>query len=450
MLPATMEAKAAVAEVEACPTGTPERPSLPRAPTAMAINLAGIGVFLAAVACLRVFGARLNDLAATLVALGAYAGTVIGLEARFLKPWRRSSTGLDFSRPAAATHGRALAKLVGFYATLVLAFGIYTLFPEYRESFYFPFYRMLRWVIPVAAALAVPYFFWLERFNQRPLDGYWQVSLVLRGRLRDVDRQVLGQHLLGWLVKAFFTPLMFVYCQNAIARFRSFDPHWVLTSFNSFYDFTYDSLFGIDVVLAVTGYLLTVRLLDSHIRSTEPTLLGWAVALGCYQPFWSFVEGRYLSYGAGGSTWGVWFSGTPVIYVAWGSAILALTAVYLWATIPFGIRFSNLTNRGILTNGPYRFTKHPAYVSKNLSWWLISMPFLSSAGWQPAMRCSLMLVGLNVIYFLRARTEERHLSRDPDYVAYAQAMERRGGFRWLGRIVPALRFRPGRLFDLQP
>jgi protein-S-isoprenylcysteine O-methyltransferase Ste14 len=288
----------------------------------------------------------------------------------------------------------------------------------------------------------------LERFNRSPLDGYWQVSLALRGKLREIDRRALGQHLLGWLVKAFFTPLMFIYASNAVSRLRTFDPRWVFTDFTSFYDFTYDTLFAVDVVLAVTGYLLTVRLLDSHIRSTEPTLLGWAAALACYQPFWSFVEGNYLSYGSGGSTWGTWFSGTPAIYVAWACAILALTAVYLWATIPFGIRFSNLTHRGILTNGPYRFTKHPAYVSKNLSWWLISMPFLSSGGWQTALRCSVMLLGLNCIYFLRARTEERHLSRDPDYVAYAEAMEQRGIFRWLGRLVPALRFRSGRLFDL--
>ena len=39
-------------------------------------------------------------------------------------------------------------------------------------------------------------------------------------------------------------------------------------------------------------------------------------------------------------------------------------------------RFSNLTHRGIITNGPYRYSKHPAYLAKNLSWWLVSMPFM--------------------------------------------------------------------------
>ena len=38
------------------------------------------------------------------------------------------------------------------------------------------------------------------------------------------------------------------------------------------------------------------------------------------------------------------------------------------------VRFSNLTYRGVLTNGPYAFTRHPAYLSKNLFWWCASMP----------------------------------------------------------------------------
>ena len=43
-----------------------------------------------------------------------------------------------------------------------------------------------------------------------------------------------------------------------------------------------------------------------------------------------------------------------------------------------GPRFSNLTHRGILTHGPYAWSKHPAYLSKNLFWWLSSLPFLAT------------------------------------------------------------------------
>jgi hypothetical protein len=100
----------------------------------------------------------------------------------------------------------------------------------------------------------------------------------------------------------------------------------------------------------------------------------------------------------------------------------------------FGIRFSNLTHRGIITNGPYGLTKHPAYVSKNLAWWLISIPFLASGGAFKALKkCSLLLL-LNSIYYLRAKTEERHLSNDPDYQQYALWLEENGIFSGLYKL----------------
>lgn len=109
-----------------------------------------------------------------------------------------------------------------------------------------------------------------------------------------------------------------------------------------------------------------------------------------------------------------------------------MLAVYGWTAASFGIRFSNLTNRGIITSGPYRFTKHPAYVSKNISWWLISIPFLSADGSAfTALQLCLGLAGINLICLLRAKTEERHLSQDPAYRAYAAYIRDHGIFRWI-------------------
>jgi hypothetical protein len=75
------------------------------------------------------------------------------------------------------------------------------------------------------------------------------------------------------------------------------------------------------------------------------------------------------------------------------------------------------------------------------------MPFLSTAGWSEALRQVLLLLGVNLIYLLRARTEERHLSSDPDYVQYGKAMDERSIFSWLGRLIPIFRYRTGRLFN---
>jgi len=121
---------------------------------------------------------------------------------------------------------------------------------------------------------------------------------------------------------------------------------------------------------------------------------------------------------------------------------MVLLCVFAWATATFGCRFSNLTHRGILTNGPYRWSKHPAYVTKVLSYWLITMPFIASTGLADAIRGCLMLALVGGIYFVRARTEERHLSRDPTYVAYALWMNEHGLLRWLGQAAPFFRYRP--------
>lgn len=130
------------------------------------------------------------------------------------------------------------------------------------------------------------------------------------------------------------------------------------------------------------------------------------------------INQNYLRY-HNDITWGIWLQSNPVLYMFWGSLILLCLIVYVWATVMFGTRFSNLTHRGILTNGPYRWTKHPAYISKNLSWWLIAVPFLADKPWDVNLRACLLLIGLNLIYFARAKTEERHLSQDPTYVTYA-------------------------------
>ena len=183
-------------------------------------------------------------------------------------------------------------------------------------------------------------------------------------------------------------------------------------------------------------------------------MTGWVVAIMCYPPFWNGIYNAVLPYDDN-FTWGPWLRqgdrdpitlfgiemGTNIETVLWGSAILLCGYIYSWASLSFGLRFSNLTHRGILTKGPYRFTKHPAYVFKNISWWLIAIPFVANSGFETAVRQCLMLLVVNFIYYMRARTEERHLSHDPDYVDYALYMNRASIFAPLARVLPFLRYR---------
>lgn len=329
-------------------------------------------------------------------------------------------------------------RLLGLAGTLALVGLGYWLFPEYHGSFYQPYWHFLSALAPLLAFVPF-YFVWVDTRVAEPRDEFVQFALLLLGRVAAVDGATIRRHLLGWTVKAFFLPLMTVYLNdecNDLHRIYQNGGAMAFAGYGGLFHLTYTT----DLLFCVVGYTATMRLLDSHMRSVEPTMLGWLSALVCYQPFYSIVGRYYLQY-EGDLAWDRWLAPWPPLRDGWGIAIIVLSAIYALATVAFGLRFSNLTHRGIITGGPYRFTKHPAYLAKNLSWWLISVPWVVTADWPTSLRHCLLLVLLNAVYFVRARTEERHLSRDPAYVGYALWINERGLLRELGNIVPALKYR---------
>jgi isoprenylcysteine carboxyl methyltransferase (ICMT) family protein YpbQ len=425
------------------------KPPLPKSPTSVLINLAGVAVWIISVVCVLHYGKNLTTLQAAMVYLAATALPIIILEFIFLRTYKNPSTGLDFSAKHQWDAGRILVKLVGFYATIGMAATVYWLFPEYhRRTNYEPFFDFAKLLLPWLAGAAIPYFIVIDYFMVQPRDGYWQMGMLVLGQWGKIHRQKLSQHILGWLVKIFFLPLMFISTAINVDFVKNYDYATIFDSCARFHHFLYNYFYVVDVLFVTCGYLLTVRLFDSHIQTTEPTFLGWFVALECYEPFWTFSGICYLKY-MHSMNWEGWLEGYPTIYMLWGIGILFMVFVYVYAGIPFGIRFSNLTNRGILTNGPYRFCKHPAYVTKNISWWMISIPFMCNGGPGEALRLSLLLLCINIIYLLRARTEERHLSRDPAYVEYATIMNNRSIFAWMGKLLPVFQYRPYKLFNVK-
>jgi protein-S-isoprenylcysteine O-methyltransferase Ste14 len=231
-------------------------------------------------------------------------------------------------------------------------------------------------------------------------------------------------------VKAIFWPLM-------VVGLRSLG-HDLTTSAEAFfsserffpygYCAIYRGLFVVDLVLFAVGYGVEHPWLRNEIRSVEPTMLGWLAALLCYPPL------MWLTSDALG-----WFSSelphfrSPTFQVAAAVAMLLGVGVYAWATLALGLRASNLTNRGIVITGPYRWIRHPAYVAKNLSWWIGATPLFLKFAWTDPSRLVVAILGTAAwsgIYVLRALTEERHLGSDPDYRAYRLRV------RW--RFIPGL------------
>ena len=427
----------------------PQPPVRPRSAAHFGLNLLALAGGL-----LALYGAAVVDRSGAFVALAgcaAVAVIVIAGEKWWLRTGLAASTGLRDRPVRPLWIGRVATRFVGLLLTLALVACAYFLFPEYHGSFYGPFWRFLgiafdwpylslRGVVPWLLLLAPAYFAWTDRHLIEAEDAYWEMGALLRpGHWRKANWALLRAHAMAWGVKAFFLPLMVVYLDQHL---RSLAGATRILSDDGMrlYQFFFDLSYAVDVLFCVVGYTLTLRIFDSHIRSTEPTAFGWMIALVCYQPFYSVIGTDYLMYDDR-IYWDNWLAPFPSLRLAWGAAIVALLVLYSLSTVAFGLRFSNLTHRGIITDGPYRYSKHPAYLAKNLNWWLISVPFISDQGFAHGLRDCCLLGLVNLVYFLRARTEERHLGRDPAYVAYALWMEEHGLLRPVTRLLPFLRYR---------
>lgn len=406
---------------------------LPESVTPAGVAWTTAVAFLGSFAVVRALGPFDTVLTPALIMLGSIIVATFAVDVLVYGAHRRPSTGMDYSRRDVDPN-RALTKLLGLYTTVTVIGLLYAILPIYRGDLYAPFMGLAQQVALPLAFLAVPYVLWVDRHQTDPRDGNWHMGQIARFNWDQVDGAQAWAHMRGWIIKGFFLPLMFGYFCGSLDDLMTFD-FATIGDFVALYAFLYTFAFFFDLSIATIGYATTFRPLDTQIRSSEPTALGWAVCIVCYAPFWAFVSGNYLNYEADDWEWGNWLWDHPLAYGLWGTAILCCLGVYIYATAQFGCRFSNLTHRGIITGGPYRWTKHPSYVFKNMSWWLIAIPFIPGDGdWRTAARNCLLLACVSGIYYLRARTEERHLSRDPDYVAYARWVEENGIFRWVRRV----------------
>ncbi len=338
------------------------------------------------------------------------------------RTYLRKSSGLRAAQEP-MNAGRCAVKLTGLAATFgSLAFA-YWLFPEYAQPRYGVVWDAVRLAAIPILTVCAGYFVWADRRMAEPEDGYWHCGMFVLGRFRQVDSSQLQAHAQGWLIKGFFLPFMLSgVAEHTAALLKD---GWNPATFATLYVTTFTLILTIDTVFGAIGYLLTARILDAQIRSTQPTWLGWISTLVCYVPFSQFLHRAFLDY-KGNIDWSSWLGDQPLVFITWGFAILVLQAFYVWATVSFGCRFSNLTNRGIIVDGPYRYLRHPAYLAKNLSWWLISIPFAAHGDFLTNLKACILLGLTNVIYFVRAKTEERHLSEDPSYRLYSDGITRSG------------------------
>jgi protein-S-isoprenylcysteine O-methyltransferase Ste14 len=258
--------------------------------------------------------------------------------------------------------------------------------------------------------------------------------LSLDTRINFDDRKIF----LGMLVKMFYIPVMTVFFAENFSHlvnnityiddnFFGGGPHGY--SFAAFtkdiYHISFTVIFSIDVGLAWCGYVISSRWIKNSNVSVEPTILGWLVAILCYPPFRNFL-GYYFPVPSDKSYFLI--PNETVVFILTIMIIISYS-FYMAATLFFGLRFSNLTHRGIIRRGPYSIVRHPAYLAKNFSWWCVMAPVVF---YQVISKNSLSaLIGLcglifmTALYYFRAITEEKHLSIDPAYISYCRKVKYR-------------------------
>ena len=392
-------------------------------------GLAGVGAWIAAAKLYHLDGPY-----SALVNLAACALPMVLWSLLVDKVHLSPSTGIDWAnpKPRRETLDVSLTKLAGLWATwgaiaLIYATGRF----YWQGGFVFAMWCFTR-AAPMLFVLSIPYVLWIDRRLVEPKDGAHQLGAWMMGQ--PYDAPAIHAHLRAWGVKAFFLAFMLAIVPPGFGELIRTGWRDALESPVALASLLVTGMFTIDVAFASVGYVLTMRPLDSHIRSTNPHAAAWTAALMCYPPFILMTAGGPLDYHSGtmgDRSWAYWFDGHAYLLSLWGAALVSLTAVYACATVAFGMRFSNLTHRGVLTHGPYGWSRHPAYLSKNLFWWLSTLPFLSTAGLVEGTRATLLLGAVSGVYYWRARTEERHLRADPAYREYDA---------WMARNAPVPRF----------
>jgi hypothetical protein len=377
----------------------------------------------------------INTLTLAVSSIAIYALLLLGHEGINNRPKDYPSSGRK-----TLAFGRILGKWLALASTYFLIYGIYAWLPLYEETLFQPFLGLFNAALPWLLIAAIPYIALVDARMSDPRDGLWEAGQVIQGRWLCRNWSKLRDYARAWAIKAFFLPLMFGYLFVVIQSVADSPRIDLQGDPVAFFLFTIKLFLIADLLVATAGYIFTLRLFGTHIRSTNHLVYGWVFTLLCYYPIWPVVYDHYLTYGDG-MVWHDWFPTDSIVFWVWGMLILGVKLFWVYANAAFGLRFSNLTHRGIITNGAFRFTKHPSYIAKNIGWWLISVPFLSTIGPAAALGNCVLLLLVNAIYFIRARAEEQHLSSDPAYVEYANWMNEHGIFSGFTQQVEWLRYR---------
>lgn len=226
--------------------------------------------------------------------------------------------------------------------------------------------------------------------------------------------------LLSVLLEFLFIPIMLVVVlsngRGLLADASHILQGYLIVDFDVIYAMVVAAIFLIDTLVFLFGYTFASKHLDNRIKSVDPTLFGWAIALCTYPPFNDYTARLFPMVQTGNGL----FADSLVIVRAIQLVILLCHFCFLAATLSLGAKASNLTSRGVVRRGMYGVVRHPAYTAKLMAWLFTGIIYAFS------VQYFVSWLGFVVIYTLRALSEEWHLEEtDAEYSKYRQEVKYR-------------------------
>ncbi len=319
---------------------------------------------------------------------------------------------------------KVLGLRLGLIALLLYSAILNTLVSNFPVIDFIVDYGVL---LPLLLLLCPWYVNWVEGRRPKLNDGYFLLGDVVSGN-RAWCWADQKPFFLMWAVKLSFIPLMYSWLLNVVVLIIS--KQWVLDPKTVMLAIVQVGI-SADLLMGTAGYLFASRIFGTEVKSTDSTFSGWLSCMICYPPFMallSFFQQKKALVSAD------LIIPNTALYWFWVLLTILVWIVYCLATFSFGYRFSNLSYRGLVSDGCYRYTKHPAYLSKNIYWWLCALPFIFNLSLGDALIVGLLMAYTSFIYYMRAKTEENHLMQYPEYVAYAESIKKNGVFSKISAI----------------
>lgn len=332
----------------------------------------------------------------------------------------KESIRLNFNKKNKKNTIRIFNKFLSFNLILIgcllfTYFMVHTL----NNSLYLFFYADFFFFYPILLIIGYCWIDFIDRRQENPEDDYYYIIQDIREKKFLLKKY--KNFLLIQLVRIFYIPFIYGASFSIILKILNFDLNILNIQNLVLYLIILGNCF--DVIIGFGGYIFSSKYFSTETISVDDTWSGWLVCLICYPPL--IILFQFFIQQVDNYTWTDWLNVNDPLYWLWAIAICISWMCYWFSTMSFGFRFSNLSWRGLVDTGLYRYVKHPAYLSKNIYWWLSTVPFFGVYGFDLIRNiCALSL--LSLVYYFRAKTEERHLMKFQEYREYSELIARNG------------------------